>query len=142
MKQTYIDQLTRTDAGYIEVRMKKLTGGTNSDGTPEFRYHRTVVEPGGDVDAQIDAVNKHIATGEDQVAFVPCPPEDRPLVKAMQARVPATVVADHQAKKAEEQVRQAAAKARADQAAADQAAVEQAKFDAAVAAAVARSRPA
>lgn len=105
MKITYMDQITRTDSGHIEVRMKKFTGVTNPDGTPEFRYHRTVVEPGGDVDAQIATVNRHIATGADQKAFAPCDTTDIPIIKAMQARVPKAVVNAHQARKAEEAAR-------------------------------------
>lgn len=142
MKQTYIDQITRTDSGHLEVRMKKFTGGTNPDGTPEFRYHRTSVEPGGDVDAQIDAVNQHIATGADQVGYAQCDAADRPLVKAMRARVPAAVVTAFQTKRAEEQARQVAAKIQAEQDARAAAVAEQARFEAAVAAVVARGRPA
>ena len=115
MKQTFIDQLTRTDSGHIEVRLKKLTGDLKANGTPEFRYHRVTIEPGGDVDAHMDAVNQHIATGADQVAFAQCTAEDRALVTAMQARIPQEVVDSFRAKRAEDEAQAETARVRAEQ---------------------------
>jgi len=142
MKQTYIDQITRADSGHLEVRMKKFTGGLNPDGTPEFRYHRTVVEPGGDVDVQMNLVNFHIATAADQQQFAQCDISDRPLLKAMQGRVPPEAVTKFKTERAEQLAQLEAAKIAEAAAARAKAEEMQRAFDVAVAAALARRGPA
>ena len=57
MKQLIIDQIEVTNNGIVQVRMHKLSSDGDLIGN-----HRTSIEPGGDVDAQISAVNNHMAT--------------------------------------------------------------------------------
>ena len=57
MKQLIIDQIEVTQNGTIQIRMHKLS----SDGDM-LGNHRTSIEPGGDIAAQIAAVNNHMAT--------------------------------------------------------------------------------
>jgi hypothetical protein len=57
MKQLIIDQIEVTNNGTVQVRMHKLS----SDGDM-LGNHRTSIEPGGDIAAQIAAVNNHMAT--------------------------------------------------------------------------------
>lgn len=59
MKQTIVDQIEITREGHLQIRMKKYI----IDGNDRFElgYHRTIVEVDGDVDAQMAAVNDHLA---------------------------------------------------------------------------------
>ena len=57
MKQLIIDQIEVTNNGTVQVRMHKLS----SDGDL-LGNHRTLITPGGDIAAQIAAVNNHMAT--------------------------------------------------------------------------------
>ena len=56
-KQLIIDQIEITKNCTIQVRMHKIS----SDGDL-LGNHRTSIEPGGNVDAQVAAVNAHMAT--------------------------------------------------------------------------------
>lgn len=57
-KKTVIDQIEVTRAGHIQIRIGKLIV---EDGRElSCQWHRTAVEVGGDVDAQIEAVNAHL----------------------------------------------------------------------------------
>lgn len=57
-KQTIIDQIESTRDGTVQIRFGLLLveGGKEID----CKWHRTAVPPGGDVDAQIAAVNAHL----------------------------------------------------------------------------------
>lgn len=69
-KQTIVDQIEVTQGGVIQVRMKKLIVEDGS--VLSESYHRTSIEPNGDCEAQLTAVNAHLekmncaaVTGED-----------------------------------------------------------------------------
>lgn len=64
MKQLIIDQIEVTQNGTIQIRMHKIS----SDGDM-LGNHRTAIEPGGDIDAQIAAVNAHM--GSEGYAAIP-----------------------------------------------------------------------
>lgn len=59
MRKTIIDQIECTQSGVIQVRFGKqvLDGGE----VISHLYHRTVINPGTDVDDQISAVNIDLA---------------------------------------------------------------------------------
>jgi hypothetical protein len=59
-KQTIVDQIEITRIGHIQVRFAKqvVEGETIYSSEP----HRSVIECGGNVDAQIGAVNKHLVS--------------------------------------------------------------------------------
>ena len=64
MKQLIIDQIEVTQNGTIQIRMHKLSSDGDMIGN-----HRTAIEPGGDIDAQIAAVNAHM--GSEGYAAIP-----------------------------------------------------------------------
>ena len=74
MKQLIIDQIEVTQNGTVQVRMHKLSSDGDMIGN-----HRTAIEPGGDIDAQIAAVNNHMATEN----FAPIPDADAAKLKAI-----------------------------------------------------------
>ena len=76
MKQLIIDQIEVTQNGTIQIRMHKLS----SDGDM-LGNHRTAIEPGGNIDAQIAAVNAHMGSE----GFAPIPDADVARVKATAA---------------------------------------------------------
>lgn len=60
MKKTIIDQIEILQSGFIHIRFALLV--LDDDGSELARqWHRTVIEPGGDVDAQIGLVNSHLS---------------------------------------------------------------------------------
>ena len=74
-KQTIIDQIEITRSGHVQIRFGLLLV---EDGNEiSCAWHRTAVEPGGDVDAQIAAVNAHLA----QMGKMPCPASETARVK-------------------------------------------------------------
>src|SRR4051812_7932807 len=58
-KQTLVNLLEVAPTGHVHIRFEML--GEAGD---RIGWHRTAVEPGGDVDAQIAAVNADITTRE------------------------------------------------------------------------------
>ena len=57
-KKTIIDLIEITRNGVLQIRFGLLL---MEDGVElASQWHRTVVEPGGDVDRQLDAVNAHL----------------------------------------------------------------------------------
>ena len=57
-KKTIIDQIEITRSGTIQVRFAILLV---EDGTEiDSKWHRTAIEPGGDVDVQLALVNAHL----------------------------------------------------------------------------------
>ena len=59
-KQTAVDQIEVTRNGTIQIRIAlELTENGN---VISSRWHRTAIEVGGDVDAQMAAVNAHITS--------------------------------------------------------------------------------
>ena len=76
MKQLIIDQIEVTQNGTVQVRMHKLSSDGDMIGN-----HRTAIEPGGDIDAQMAAVNTHMATEN----FAPIPQADTDRLKAIAA---------------------------------------------------------
>lgn len=57
-KKTILDQIEITRDGVVQIRLAKII---EEDGVELAKeYHRTSVEPGGDVDAQMAAVNAHL----------------------------------------------------------------------------------
>lgn len=60
-KQTIIDQIEIKPCGTIQVRFAKQI--VDSDGTVlSSDWHRTMLPPGHDIDAQMAAVNAHLGT--------------------------------------------------------------------------------
>lgn len=59
MKKTIVHQIEITNEGHIQVRMQKQI--IDGDTVHVLGYHRTSVVVGGDVDAQMLAVNVHLA---------------------------------------------------------------------------------
>jgi hypothetical protein len=57
-KQTIIDQIEITRYGSIQIRFAKVV--VEDDQVLVSEYHRTSIEPGGDIQAQMDAVNAHL----------------------------------------------------------------------------------
>jgi hypothetical protein len=57
MKKLIIEQIEVTSNGTIQVRMHKLSSDGDLIGN-----HRTSIPPAGDINAQIAAVNAHMAT--------------------------------------------------------------------------------
>jgi hypothetical protein len=57
-KRTIVDQIECTASGIIQIRMKKQI--IDGDAVAAEQYHRTVLEPGSDLDAQVAAVNAHL----------------------------------------------------------------------------------
>lgn len=57
-RKTVVDQIEITRSGAIQVRFGLLLV---EDGIEiDCKWHRTAIAPGGDVDAQISAVNAHL----------------------------------------------------------------------------------
>ena len=84
MKQLIIDQIEVTKNGTIQIRMHKLS----SDGDM-LGNHRTAIEPGGDIDAQIAAVNAHM--GSEGYAAIPQKDVDRVKVTAAATWTPENI---------------------------------------------------
>ena len=96
MKSLIIDQIEVTQNGTIQIRMHKLSSDGDNIGN-----HRTSIAPGGDIDAQVAAVNNHMATEN----FAPIPQADVDRLKAIAtAAWTAEVVAAYQAAQAERTV--------------------------------------
>lgn len=135
-KQTVVDQVQVLDTASLEVRFSKLEHGRRIALNP---YHRTVFEPDTDIDAQMVGVNISL------VAMNCAPVDDAdPDVGVEKIRRIASVVRTPKALteyRAKIALRQAEQEQRSEKARAAQALANveaQAKFDAAVAAAVAR----
>jgi hypothetical protein len=57
-KKTIVDQIEISRSGHIHIRFGLLL---IEDGVElDCKWHRTVIEPGSDIDAQIAAVNSHL----------------------------------------------------------------------------------
>lgn len=75
IKQTLVDKIEITRTGSIQIRIAlELVEDGNVLNT---RLHRTAIEPGGDVDAQMAAVNEHLA----QMGEVPVSVQDIDRIK-------------------------------------------------------------
>ena len=57
MKKLIIEQIEVTSNGTVQVRMHKLSSDGDLIGN-----HRTSIPPAGDINAQVAAVNAHMAT--------------------------------------------------------------------------------
>lgn len=58
-KQTVLDQIEITRSGAVQLRFALLLV---EDGNEiDSRWHRTIIEPGQDIDQQIKLVNAHLA---------------------------------------------------------------------------------
>jgi hypothetical protein len=59
-RKTIVDQIEVTRDGHIQLRFGLLLV---EDGKEiDCKWHRTAIEPGGDIERQIDAVNAHLVT--------------------------------------------------------------------------------
>jgi hypothetical protein len=76
MKSLIVEQIEITKTGNIQIRMHKMSSDGDLIGN-----HRTSIEPNGDVDAQIAAVNSHMAAEN----FAPISDVDTARVKAVAA---------------------------------------------------------
>jgi len=74
MKSLIVEQIEITKTGNIQIRMHKMSSDGDLIGN-----HRTSIEPNGDVDAQIAAVNSHMAAEN----FSPISNADIARVKAV-----------------------------------------------------------
>lgn len=110
--KTVVDQIEVRRDGTIQVKLGLLV--MDGDSEISCQWHRTAIEPGGDVDEQIAAVNAHL----ESMGKAPVPTEElKPLkdvkgvvhtpavVKAYQDRVAA--LADAQAEATNRRVNQA-----------------------------------
>lgn len=59
MKKTIVDQIEITKDGHIQIRMRKQIVDGNA--VFDLGFHRTSIECGGNVEAQMNAVNAHLA---------------------------------------------------------------------------------
>ena len=111
-RKTVVDQIEIRRDGTIQVRLGLLV--MDGDAEIHCQWHRTAIEPGGDVDEQIAAVNAHL----ESMGQLPVPNDDlKPLkdvkqvihtpgvVKAYQDRVAA--LADARAEEIGRRVNQA-----------------------------------
>lgn len=57
-RKTILDQIEITRSGRIQLRFALLL--VEDDVELDCKWHRTAIEPGGDVDAQIALVNEHL----------------------------------------------------------------------------------
>jgi hypothetical protein len=79
-KKTIVDQIEVTRSGHVQVRLALLLV---EDGVEiSSRWHRVVVEPGGDVDAAIAAVNADI-TKRETLKAPPVETDKVPLLKGI-----------------------------------------------------------
>lgn len=79
-KRTIIDQIEIARSGHIQIRFGLLLV---EDGTEiSCQWHRTSIEPGGDVDATIAAVNADITT-RGTLKAQPVSGDKVPLIKAV-----------------------------------------------------------
>ena len=76
-QQTIIDQIEIVRNGAVQIRFGLLVVENGVE--IAHQWHRTLVEPGGDVDAQIAAVNTHLV----QMNRLPCPATETARVKAI-----------------------------------------------------------
>src|SRR5262249_14559086 len=58
-KRTVIDQIEITRSGHIAIRFGLLLVDDGQE--IDCKWHRTMIPPGGDVDAQIALVSEHLA---------------------------------------------------------------------------------
>src|SRR5687767_12224157 len=67
-QRSQIDQIEITETGHLQVRVALLV--LDNEGNEQSRaWHRTVVAPGADVEAQLEAVNAHLqAMGRASIA--------------------------------------------------------------------------
>jgi hypothetical protein len=88
--KTIIDQIEVVRNGTLQIRMRKILTVNGVD--HDLGFHRTVVEPGADVDQQFALVNKHLK----EMGFGPV---DAPELARVKALVPVVhtpeVVAEH-----------------------------------------------
>lgn len=83
-QRTIVDQLEITRTGTVQIRLAIIV---EADGVElSCAYHRTSIEPGGDVDAQIAAVNSHLQS----MKLGPIEPDGlsylKPIVEAAQTK--------------------------------------------------------
>lgn len=79
MKKTVFSQLEVLSTGVIQVRLEKQT--FDGEKMVVRDYHRTSLEPGDDLDAQMAAVNAHLA----QMGYPPVDPDSFDRVRAIVA---------------------------------------------------------
>lgn len=58
-KRTVVDQIEIARSGYVQIRFGLLLVDDGNE--INCKWHRTAIEPGGNVDAQIAVVNSHLA---------------------------------------------------------------------------------
>jgi len=94
-KRTVIDQIEVSRDGTLQIRFGLLL---IEDGNEiDCKWHRTIIEPGGDVDGQIAAVNSHLA----QMGKAPVELSEADRLKALVPVVQtADVVASHRMRRA------------------------------------------
>ena len=80
VQRTIVDQIKTAENGTLWIRfgLQTINTVTGKEAAP-VAWHRTAVEPGGDVDAQMAAVNAHLA----QMGKAPCPASEVARVKAV-----------------------------------------------------------
>lgn len=68
-QKTIIDQIEIARNGYLQIRFGLLLIENGNE--LDCKWHRTAIEPGGDVDAQMAVVNTHLQTmGKAQIDLV------------------------------------------------------------------------
>lgn len=76
-QQTVVDQIEILRSGHLQIRFGLLL--LEDEKVVATQWHRTSIEPGGDVDAQIATVNVHLI----QMGKAVCPLEEIARVKAI-----------------------------------------------------------
>lgn len=77
-KKTTVDQIEVRDSS-VQIRFGLLL--VDGDTELQSKWHRTAVEQGGNIDAQIAAVNEHLA----QMGYGPVPGSGVERIKAVAA---------------------------------------------------------
>lgn len=75
-KQTVLNQIEITSSGVVQIRLGLLLV---EDGKEiDCKWHRSMIEPGGDIDAQMNAVNADL----ERMGRLPVGTEDIARIKA------------------------------------------------------------
>lgn len=75
-KKTVLDQIEITSSGAIQIRIGLLL--VEDGNVIDTKWHRSAIEPGGDIDAQMSAVNAHL----EQMGKLPVGAEDIARIKS------------------------------------------------------------
>lgn len=78
-RYTTVDQIEITRSGIIQVRFGKQIRETETGEVVSQEWHRTVLEPGADLDVQLAAVNAHLQS----LAWAECSDQELALLRQL-----------------------------------------------------------